>query len=228
MLIRIVAEIGVNWDGDLEAVKHMMQSSKDVGCNYVKFQAFNEDVIKEHPEKERLMKATITSKNIEEINSISKLVGIEWFCTPMYEEAVDFLDPYVNRYKIRVADGRSLITNKPSKLVNRVLDTRKEVIVSAESNPTQSIQYDNSDIKWLYGVSKNPCTFEDLYYENIDYEKEINSICLKKEVPCFDFKWLLENQTYFSLNSMIEYLLVGLLLQVLNLLYKQMYLLLYL
>ena len=167
MLIRIVAEIGVNWDGDLEVVKDMMQSSKDVGCNYVKFQAFNEDVIKEHPEKERLMKATITSKNIEEINSISKLVGIEWFCTPMYEEAVDFLDPFVNRYKIRVADGRSLITNKPSKLVNRVLDTRKEVIVSAESNPTQSIQYDNSDIKWLYCVSKYPCTFEDLDFENM-------------------------------------------------------------
>ena len=122
MLIRIVAEIGVNWDGDLEVVKDMMQSSKDVGCNYVKFQAFNEDVIKEHPEKERLMKATITSKNIEEINSISKLV-------------------------------------------NRVLDTRKEVIVSAESNPTQSIQYDNSDIKWLYCVSKYPCTFEDLDFE---------------------------------------------------------------
>tara|TARA_A100001037_G_scaffold304859_1_gene343075 strand:+ start:158 stop:1243 length:1086 start_codon:yes stop_codon:yes gene_type:complete len=40
-----------------------------------------------------------------------------------------------------------------------------------------------------------------LYYENIDYENIINSICLKKEVPCFDFKWLLENQTYFSLNS---------------------------
>ena len=166
-MIRIVAEIGVNWDGDLEIAKDMIRSSKEAGCDYVKFQAFNEDVIKEHTEKERLMKATIMPKNIEEINSISKSVGIEWFCTPMYEEAVDFLEPYVNRYKIRVADGRSLITNKPSKLVDRVLDTKKEVIVSTESSPKQSIQNGNSDIKWLYCVSKYPCSFEDLDFENM-------------------------------------------------------------
>jgi len=163
-MVLLVAEIGVNWDGDLEIAREMMKSSKDAGCSFVKFQAFNENMVKEHPEKERLMKATITPKNIEEISSISKSVGIEWFCTPMYEEAVDFLDSYVNRYKIRAADGKSLITNNPSKLVNRVLDTKKPVIVSVESDPTQSTHYgdNNFNIKWLYCVSKYPCSFEDL------------------------------------------------------------------
>ena len=166
-MVFLIAELGVNWDGDFDLAKKMMSNAKTLGFNAVKFQAFNEDTLGNHTHLDRLMKSAITEKNVQRIDEIANDVGIEWFCTPMYEEAVDFLDPYVNRYKIRVADGRSLITNKPSKLVNRVLDTRKEVIVSAESNPTQSIQYDNSDIKWLYCVSKYPCTFEDLDFENM-------------------------------------------------------------
>ena len=64
----IVAEIGINWDGDFELAKEMMMQSKKAGCDAVKFQAFSEEIVKEHPEKNRLIKASISKENIETIH----------------------------------------------------------------------------------------------------------------------------------------------------------------
>ena len=48
-MVFVVAEIGVNWDGDFEIAKSMMENARNAGCNAVKFQSFNEDIIKDHP-----------------------------------------------------------------------------------------------------------------------------------------------------------------------------------
>ena len=63
----IVAEIGVNWNGDFELAEQMMNIAKNAGCDAVKFQAFNEELIKEHPEKERLLKTSISQENVKKI-----------------------------------------------------------------------------------------------------------------------------------------------------------------
>ena len=44
----IIAEIGVNWDGDFELLKEMMIHAKEAGCDAVKFQAFNKNIIDMH------------------------------------------------------------------------------------------------------------------------------------------------------------------------------------
>ena len=44
-MVFIVAEIGVNWDGDFELARILMENAKNAGCNAVKFQAFNEKII---------------------------------------------------------------------------------------------------------------------------------------------------------------------------------------
>ena len=93
MSIFVVAEIGVNWDGDFELVKKMMRHAKKSGCNAVKFQAYTHELVKNHPESSRLIKSAITNSNIKKIDQLAKSVDIEWFCTPMYPEAIDFLDP---------------------------------------------------------------------------------------------------------------------------------------
>jgi len=58
----VVAEIGVNWEGDFELVKEMMEKSKSVGCDAVKFQAFNKETIGNHPLSVRLLKSSISFK----------------------------------------------------------------------------------------------------------------------------------------------------------------------
>jgi len=166
-MIFITAEIGVNWDGDLKLAEQMMIEAKRAECNAVKFQAFNENIVKDHPEKERLLKTAITEKNIDEIDSIANKVGIEWYCTPMYPEAIDFLDPYVNRYKIRYHDSLDLHQNKTNEIISKVLECDKEVIVSSQKNPKELELYENSNVKWLYVVPKYPCKIDELDFSNL-------------------------------------------------------------
>ncbi len=163
----IVGEIGVNWEGDFELLKDLLSNLEKIGCNAVKFQAYNMDMIKEHPLKERLIKSAVTESNIEKIDELSKKIGIEWFCTPMYPEAVTFLEPFVKRYKIRESDGRILMKNSTSPLIDQILDTNKEIIVSTNTNPSKTKFYENQKIKWLYCVPKYPCSLEEIDFKEI-------------------------------------------------------------
>ena len=163
----LVAEIGVNWDGDFDLAKEVIQQAKNVGCNAVKFQAFNSEMVESHPEKDRLLKSSITDSNIEKIDKLAKSIGIEWFCTPMYPEAVDLLLPFVKRFKIRQIDGVPLLENRTTELLERILKTDKEVIVSSEKNPKFSKYYLHNNIKWLYCVPKYPCELIDLDFTNL-------------------------------------------------------------
>jgi len=166
-MVFIIAEIGVNWDGDYDLVKTMMEMAKRSGCDAVKFQAYNDEIIKDHPKYLRLKKSSITSSNVKKIDQIAKSVNIEWFCTPMYPEAVDFLNPYVNRFKIRQLDSKELLENKTSKLIEKIFETGKEIIISCDSSPKNSKFYNMPNTKWLYVVPKYPCDFSDINFKNL-------------------------------------------------------------
>ena len=167
MMTFIIAEIGVNWDGDFEILKKIMNNSKSIGCNAVKFQAYNEEIVKAHPENQRLMKSAVTKNNIEKIDQVAKDAGIEWFATPMYEAAVDLLEPYVSRYKIREFDGRNIVENKQSDILEKILKTNKELIISSQKSPKNCKIYGKSNIKWLYCVPKYPADLQDLDFTNL-------------------------------------------------------------
>lgn len=166
-MVFIVAEIGVNWDGDSELVSRMIKEAKDSGCNAVKFQAFQEEIVRNHPQKKKLMKSSISEFNIDTINDISKSVGIEWFCTPMYPEAIKLLDPYVKRFKIRSYDSKSILANQQTELLEKILATKKETIISCNESPRRTKFYGDSKIKWLYVVPKYPCQLEDINFKNL-------------------------------------------------------------
>ena len=167
----IIAEIGVNWDGNLDLASKMILDAKNSGCNAVKFQAFNDEMIKDHPLRKRLKNCAITKENVKEISDISKRIGIEWFCTPMYPDAVDFLDPFVSRFKIREFDGRPLLENHTTALLDKIFETNKEVIISSQHSPKNCNYYKHPNIKWLYTVPKYPCSLEDLDFRLItDYD----------------------------------------------------------
>lgn len=164
----VIAEIGVNWDGDISIAEDMMIHAKDSGCDAVKFQSFNKSIIGNHPEYERLIKTSISELNVKKINELSQTIGIEWFCTPMYVEAIEFLDPYVKRFKIREFDGRQLLENKTTDLVEKVLETGKEVIISSRYSLENSKFYNNPKIKWLYCIPKYPCSLEEIDFSELN------------------------------------------------------------
>jgi sialic acid synthase SpsE len=165
-MVFVIAEIGVNWEGNFDLVKEMMSKAKEAGCNAVKFQAFEPEMVKSHPMYERLIKSSISNENIIEINNISKSVGIEWFCTPMYLDAVNMLNPFVKRFKIREMDGRNILENKETELFKKILSTGKEIIISSEKSPSQSKFFRHDNIQWLYCVPKYPCELSEIDFRN--------------------------------------------------------------
>ena len=167
-MVFITAEIGVNWDGDFTLIEKMMNDAKNIGFDAVKLQAFDEKIVLEHPKKNRLLRSSVSNDNIEQINSISKKIDIEWYCTPMYPDAIDFLDPFVKRYKIRYNDSLPLHENKTTPLISKTLETKKQIIVSSQKNPKQLDLYNNDNVKWLYVVPKYPCSIDELDFSNLD------------------------------------------------------------
>ena len=113
------------------------------------------------------MRASISESNVKIIDDLAKSVRIEWFCTPMYPEAVDFLNPFVTRFKIRESDGKLLLENRTSELIEKIFETKKEVIISSEKSPRNTTFFNNNQVKWLYVVPKYPCEFNDLDFRNL-------------------------------------------------------------
>ena len=182
-MIFIVSEIGVNWDGNKELVTKMIQKSKELGCNAVKFQAFNEQILGNHPEKDRLLDTSINEDNIQLIDTISKNIGIEWFCTPMYADAVDLLEPFVNRFKIREFDARLLLSGKTSSLLDKIFDSDKAIIASSEVIPSKTKQYDDAKLDWLYCVPRYPCSLNDLNFSILNNFTGYSNHCPNTVAP---------------------------------------------
>ena len=182
-MVFITAEIGVNWDGDFILIEKMMRDAKNAGCDAVKLQAFDEKIVSENPEKNRLLKSSISRNNIEQINSISKKIGIEWYCTPMYPDAIDFLDSFVKRYKIRYDDSLPLHENKTTPLISKALETEKQIIVSTQRSPKQLELYNNNNVKWLYVVPKYPCSINELDFSNLSDFDGFSNHCIHFLAP---------------------------------------------
>lgn len=164
----LIAEIGVNWDGDFNLLNEMMENAKNVGFNAVKFQAFLPDMVKDHPESARLVKSSISKENISQIDKLAKSVGIEWFATPMYKEAVYLLEPFVNKFKIREFDGREIVNGNSTEIFEEIKKTGKEIIISSQKSPKNTKFYNDPKIKWLYCIPEYPCTLEKINFENLD------------------------------------------------------------
>ena len=179
----VVGEIGVNWDGDFELIKQMMYESKILQLRAVKFQAFTFEMVKDHPESKRLMNSSITKENVEKINEISQEVGIDWFCTPMYPGAVDFLDPFVSRYKIREFDGREIIQSNKTELFQTIYKKHKDIFISSETIPLDCSLHNDPQIKWLYCVPKYPCSLGEIDFSLLKHFDDFSNHCSLIEAP---------------------------------------------
>jgi len=178
----IISEIGVNWNANYELLEEMVVKSKKIGCNLVKFQSIDATKL-QHPKKEIIMNSSVSEDNVEKINQICENAEIEWFCTPMYFEAVEFLDPYVKRFKVREYDGRDLLENKSNSIIEKILETGKEVIISSNKSPKKSKFFQNKKIKWLYCVPKYPCKLEEINFQNISEFNGYSNHCVETIAP---------------------------------------------
>ena len=103
-MIYIIAEIGINHNGDINLCKNLIDVAKDAGCNAVKFQKRTIDTVysqkfldqqRESPwgktQREQKIGLELNEQDYCEINRYCKEVNIDWFASAWDLESQHFL-----------------------------------------------------------------------------------------------------------------------------------------
>ena len=123
----VIAEVGINHDGDMKKAIKLIKEAKKSGANAVKLQTYITDyrVPRDHPVYGILKKCELTHDEQKELFEIGQDHDLMMFSTPFDDESVDFLEEIDNPvYKIASFDSVN------TKLLNKVRLTKKPVIMS--------------------------------------------------------------------------------------------------
>jgi N-acetylneuraminate synthase len=171
----VVAEIGINHNGDLSLARKLIDVAVTAGCNAVKFQKRTVDVVYTKAELDRPRDSPFGTTNGElkrglefgaiqygEIDAYCKSKGMVWFASPWDEASVDFLERFnVPCHKIASA---SLTDDN---LLRHVRKTRKPIILSTGMSTMEQIEHavdvlGRNDLVLLHATSTYPASYEEL------------------------------------------------------------------
>jgi len=177
----IIAEAGVNHNGDIRFAYKLVDAAKEAGADAVKFQTFKaENVVSKIAEKAEYQKETTNSKE-SQYEMIKKLelsfedfVKIKDYCdkkgviflsTPFDYESVDFLEGLVPLYKV----GSGEITNLP--FLEYIAQKGKPIILSTGMSTLGEVEEavkiitnvnPSLPLVLLHCVSNYPAKYEDI------------------------------------------------------------------
>ena len=137
----IIAEAGVNHNGDISIAKKLVDSAKEAGADIVKFQTFDVDSItskyaemaqyqkrnigQTKSQKEMLSELTLTHDEFVELSTYCKKKEIKFLSTPFDLPSIDFLSSLgCDLWKIPSGE----ITNFP--YLVKIANTNQDVILS--------------------------------------------------------------------------------------------------
>ena len=163
--MKIIAEAGANFD-TVEQAFEMIEKSNEAGCAYTKFQLYDESVIKDSPLRRELQKRMITREFAKLLVEEGEADGQPVFFTPMFLEAVDWIEemgcPFI---KIRYSDRYNI------ELVSRALEVGVPVIISADHH--YIMRWREPHTKLLYCVPRYPASPEDYKFTSLDFGKSV-------------------------------------------------------
>jgi N,N'-diacetyllegionaminate synthase len=170
--IKFIAEIGSNWEGDIELAKKHIKASKENGADFVKFQMWRaEDLYKpDHPQWKSIKKSQLTESIAKELKKYADEIGIGWFCSVFNPDAVEFLEKIdVPLYKIA---SRTSALNDIFALetIQKVGKTKKKTFVSTgEGGDKEMISelFHPKSLEFTYCISKYPTDDVDINWNEI-------------------------------------------------------------
>lgn len=144
----IIAEIGINHNGDIDIAKRLIDISAAAGCDAVKFQKRNPDIcVPEHQKHvmrdtpwgkmtylDYKYKVEFGKKEYDEINRYCKEKAIAWSASPWDLDSLEFLNEYDIPF-IKIASAS--ITDK--ELLKKACQTGKKVIISTGMSSEEEI-----------------------------------------------------------------------------------------
>jgi sialic acid synthase SpsE len=168
----VVAEIASNWEGNVTTAKRLIRESKKSGVDAVKFQMWRaSDLYVGHPDWKIIKKSELTFEKAQKLKKYADSIGIEFFCSVFFPEAVDFLEELnIKRFKIA---SRTCTLNDPHSLetLKKIAITKKPVIISMGmgGNKKRIMKiFSKSRKTFCYCISEYPAPFE-----KIDWKKAI-------------------------------------------------------
>ncbi len=104
--VYVIAEIGINHNGDIEIAKQLMDVAVETGCDAVKFQKRTPEICVPEEQKsipretpwgsmtyfEYKKRIEFEQPEFEQIDAYAKKIGIDWFASPWDVPSVDFLE----------------------------------------------------------------------------------------------------------------------------------------
>jgi len=171
----VVAEIGINHNGDMQITKRLIDVAVASGCSAVKFQKRTVDVVYSAAELARVRESPFGNTNGElkralefgkeqyaAIDAYCKKSGIVWFASPWDEASVDFLEQFgVPCHKVASA---SLTDDN---LLRHMRKTGKPIILSTGMSTMAQIDHavevlGSNDLIILHATSTYPAQYDEL------------------------------------------------------------------
>jgi N,N'-diacetyllegionaminate synthase len=177
----IIAEAGVNHNGDFDLARAMVYEAKRAGADCVKFQTFRSEKLvsqyaskAEYQEKttdrtetqlEMLQKLELSYDSFIQLNAYAKELGIAFVSTPFDLESIEFLS-ILNMPFWKIPSGE--ITNKP--YLKKIALTKLPIVLSTGMSTLEEIaealelfcDYSLSAITLLHCNTEYPTPFQDV------------------------------------------------------------------
>lgn len=172
----IIAEIGINHNGDLGNAKKLITEAARAGCDAVKFQKRTPEVCTPKEEWDKIRetpwgkmryidyryKVEFGFEDYQQIDQWCKELGILWFASCWDEDSVDFMEQFETpMYKAASASLTDLA------LLKKMKSTGKPVMISTGMSSLDQIIYatENLGVDNLliaHSTSAYPCPLEEL------------------------------------------------------------------
>jgi len=175
----IIAEIGVNHNGDIELAKDMIYAAKESGADAVKFQTFSanklaslntpkvkyqiDKILKDESHYQMLKKLELSFDDHIILNSFCEKNEIMFLSTPYDIESAKFLHENLNISFFKTASAD--IVDIP--LHKYISSTLKPCIISTGMSTLSEIEkvyqiYNKNNIAFLHCISNYPCSDKSL------------------------------------------------------------------
>ncbi len=180
--VNIIAEIGINHNGDMELCKKMIMLSKVAGCDYAKIQKRTPDLCVPENQKMKMRdtpwgqmtyidykkKIEFNEEEICELIEFSKSIGIEFFASVWDLPSVDLMSKYTKIGKIPSAliNDIELCKYARSKFELLIISTG----MSTEEEIEKVIEESNPDVV-MHTCSTYPSPMEELNLQYITHLK---------------------------------------------------------
>ena len=160
--IIIIAEVGINHNGDMNLAKQMISSAKDCGADIVKFQkrdiniVYSQEFLKEKRDSQwgntqfdQKNGLEFSENDYDVIDEYCKNIEIDWFASAWDLNSLKFLDKYKSKYN-KIASAMIVDKN----FLNEVAKRKKHTFISTGMST-------DKDIKTAVDIFKeNDCSFE--------------------------------------------------------------------